>query len=179
MSTRIPYFYSADRTQVLLNEIHLWSATRWRHAGTRPNAMKCGIHGDCLFWVPLFKKIGALPEHLTIPDYRLREALADEMQKLRKNFEDTGRAQLVWERPENELIGVPGDPLRALHLPWLYIGDILLFVNGNSGAHCGLMVQSCPIQFLHLSGNGLNKEPLHQSHYLASLKYIYRLLEDQ
>ena len=169
---RIPYFHTADRVQMLLNQLHLWSGTRWQHAGARPNAMRCGVSGDCLFWVHAFKAIGALPEKLEIPDYRLHEALADEMQTLRSKIEATDRAFLVWQRP-------PGRDRELGQLPIVRIGDVLLFKNGTSGAHCGLVVKHAPVHLVHLTGNGLNEEPLHQSHYLATLNYVYRLLEPE
>ena len=179
MSPRLPYFASQVHTGALLEQLAAWRGTRWQHAGARPNVMKCGIHGDCLFWVPLFKSIGALPAQLKIPDYRLREALADEMQTLRSKIVATGRAQLIWERDGvSHFRGKSDNALQGLGLPWLIVGDVLLFKNGTSGAHCGLLVKAAPIHFAHLTGNGLNEEPLHQTHYVASLNYVYRLLEE-
>jgi cell wall-associated NlpC family hydrolase len=166
-TTCLPYFRTADRVQVLLNQLHLWSGTRWRHAGVRPNEMRCGVSGDCLFWVHVFKAIGALPEKLEIPDYRRQEALADEMQTLRRCIEATGHAELTFESAQ------------AKHPPIFHVGDVLLFKNGTSGAHCGLVVKDAPVHFVHLAGNGLLEEPFHQSHYLAALLYVYRLLETE
>jgi hypothetical protein len=151
--------------QVLLNQLHVWQGTRWRHAGVKPNEMRCGVSGDCLFWVHVFKAIGALPEKLEIPDYRLQEARADEMQTLRRCIEATGRADLVF------------DGATVKHLPIFRVGDVLLFKNGTSGAHCGLVVKDAPVHFAHLTGNGLLEEPLQQKHYLGALTYVYRLLE--
>ena len=167
---RIQYFHTADRVQVLLNQLHLWQGTRWRHAGVKPNEMRCGVSGDCLFWVHVFKAIGALPEKLEIPDYRLQEARADEMQTLQRCIEATGRALLMWERPQRR-------DRELVQLPVFRIGDVLLFKNGTSGAHCGLVVKDAPVHFAHLTGNGLLEEPLRQAHYLAALKYAYRLLD--
>jgi hypothetical protein len=169
--SRRPYFHTLDRVQVLLNQLHLWQGTRWRHSGARPSEMNCGVSGDCLFWVHAFKAIGALPAKLEIPDYRLQEARADEMQTLRSKIEATGRALSMWERP----------PCRDLELspplPIFHVGDVLLFKNGTSGAHCGLVVKEAPVHFAHLTGNGLLEEPLQQKHYLGALTYVYRLLE--
>ena len=165
--SRTPYFHTPDRVQILLDQLHLWSGTRWQHAGTRPNAMRCGVSGDCLFWVHAFKAIGALPAKLEIPGYRLQEARADEMQTLRRCIEATGCADLVF------------DDAAGKQLPLFRIGDVLLFKNGTSGAHCGLVVKEAPVHFTHLTGNGLMEEPLQQAHYLRSLKYVYRLLEHE
>jgi hypothetical protein len=150
---------------MLLNQLHLWRGTRWQHAGARPNAMRCGVSGDCLFWVHAFKAIGALPAKLEIPNYRLQEARADEMQMLRRSIEATKCADLVF------------DDATEKHLPIFRIGDVLLFKNGTSGAHCGLVVKEAPVHFAHLTGNGLMEEPLHQAHYVTALTYVYRLLE--
>jgi hypothetical protein len=150
---------------MLLNQLHLWSGTRWRHAGARPNEMRCGVSGDCLFWVHVFKAIGALPNKLEIPNYRRKEALADEMQTLRSCIEATGRADPIIETAH------------AKHPPVFRVGDVLLFRNGTSGAHCGLVVKEAPVHFTHLTGNGLLEEPLRQAHYLAALAFVYRLLE--
>jgi cell wall-associated NlpC family hydrolase len=178
MTPRLPYFGSQKHADALLSQLHLWQGTRWQHAGARPNEMKCGVSGDCLFWVHAFKAIGALPTRLEIPDYRLREALADRMHTLREKIEATGCAQLVWERPQCcDRKPLSGDPFEHLFLPWLLIGDVLIFKNGTSGAHCGLMVKAVPIHFAHLTGNGLLEEPLHQKHYLSALTFVYRLLE--
>jgi hypothetical protein len=163
--SRILYFHTAGRVQMLLNQLHLWQGTRWRHAGVKPNEMRCGVSGDCLFWVHAFKAIGALPEKLEIPDYRLQEARADEMQTLRRCIEATGRADLMF------------DGATVKHPPLFRIGDVLLFKNGTSGAHCGLVVKDAPVHFAHLTGNGLLEEPLQQAHYQVALKYAYRLLD--
>ncbi len=165
--SRTPYFHTADRVQMLLNQLHLWQGTRWRHAGVKPNEMRCGVSGDCLFWVHVFKAIGALPEKLEIPDYRLQEARANEMQTLRHCIEATGRADLI----------VNVAPVKYLSV--FRIGDVLLVTNGTSGAHCGLVVKEAPVHFTHLTGNGLLEEPFHQSHYIAALIYVYRLLEPE
>ena len=173
-----PYFYGSNRTRTLLGQLAEWRGTRWQHAGVRPNEMKCGVSGDCLFWVHVFKAIGALPKNLEIPDYRVQEALADKMQTLRSRIEATGRALLVWERSLGYMRPSSSkDPYDSLALPWLVVGDVLLFKNGTSGAHCGLVVKEVPVHFAHLTGNGLLEEPLHQGHYSVALTYIYRLLE--
>ena len=150
---------------MLLNQLHLWSGTRWRHAGARPNEMRCGVSGDCLFWVHVFKAIGALPTRLEIPNYRRKEALADEMQTLRGCIEATNCTDLVFDEAQTK------------QLPVFRVGDVLLFRNGTSGAHCGLVVREAPVHFTHLTGNGLLEEPLRQAHYLAALAFVYRLLE--
>ena len=179
---RKPYFADANRPQVLLNQLHEWAATRWQHAGTEPNAMRCGIHADCLFWVKVFKVIGALPSHLEIPDYRMQEARGDEMVLLTAKIVATQRADLVWKmtpnetKPRKQMAGQ--DVLEVLRLPWLMIGDVLIFTNGTSGAHCGLVVKPMPIHFLHLSINGMLEEPLAQAHYAGDLRFVYRLLEE-
>jgi hypothetical protein len=165
MQSRRPYFTTTERINSLLNQLNAWQGTRWRHAGTRPNEMRCGISGDCLFWVHTFKAIGALPEKLEIPDYRIQEARADEMQTLRLKIMQTGRAELVFEYET------------SAPLPIFMIGDVLLFKNGTSGAHCGLAVKQAPLHFVHLTGNGLLEEPFHQAHYATALQYAYRLLE--
>jgi len=165
VNNRLPYFRTPERISALRSQLSHWQGTRWRHAGVRPNEMRCGISGDCLFWVHAFKAIDALPAKLEIPDYRRNEALADEMQTLRRCIEATGRADLVSDNGE------------AKHPPVFRIGDVLLFKNGTSGAHCGLVVKEAPLHFVHLTGNGLLEEPLHQAHYLASLIYVYRLLD--
>jgi hypothetical protein len=56
---------------------------------------------------------------------------------------------------------------------------VLLFKNGTSGAHCGLIVKEAPTHFVHLTGNGLLEEPFCQSHYISALLYVYRLLETE
>ncbi|HXI84146.1 MAG TPA: hypothetical protein VNL17_08665 [Verrucomicrobiae bacterium] len=180
MPPRRPYFYGSNRARSLLAQLAKWQGTRWRHAGAKPNEMRCGVSGDCLFWVHVFKAIDALPAKLTIPDYRLQEARADEMKTLRQCIMATGRAQLVWERDSiANYRGKADDELHRLGLPWLIVGDVLIYKNGTSGAHCGLVANVAPIQFVHLTGNGLLEEPLHQKHYLQSLTYIYRLLEPE
>ena len=163
--SRVPYFHTADRVQMLLNQLHLWQGTRWRHAGVKPNEMRCGVSGDCLFWVHAFKAISAFPDRLEIPNYRLQEARADEMRTLRRGIEATGRADLVFEDANTK------------QLPIFRVGDVLLFKNGTSGAHCGLVVKDGPVHFAHLTGNGLLEEPLRQAHYLDALACVYRLLE--
>jgi len=167
VSNRLPYFHEKSRINALLAQLAEWQGTRWRHAGAQPNEMRCGVSGDCLFWVHAFKAIGALPPKLEIPDYRRQEALADKMQTLRRCIEATGRADLVI------------DNAHAKHPPVFCVGDVLLFKNGTSGAHCGLVVRETPVHFAHLTGNGLLEEPLHQAHYLAALTCVYRLLEEE
>ena len=167
MKSRPPYFATPERIGELLDQLDAWQGTRWRHAGARPNGMRCGVSGDCLFWVHAFKAIGALPEKLEIPDYRIQEARADEMQTLRLKIMQTGCAVLVFESE------------RFAHLPIFLIGDVLLFKNGTSGAHCGLVVKTAPLHFVHLTGNGLLEEPFHQAHYLAALGFAYRLMEPE
>jgi hypothetical protein len=152
---------------MLLNQVHLWSGTRWQHFGTRPNKMKCGVTGDCLFWVHVFKEIGALPEHLVIPDYRKMEAAGDNMKMLRACIEATGRAQFVWDNRASRPI------------PDKRIGDVLIFENGMSGAHCGLVVREFPCHFFHVGQSGAVREPLCQNHWQVSLAAIYRLLETE
>ncbi len=182
MTPHCPYFpNNQPRIDALLAQLAAWEGTRWRHAGARPNDMRCGISGDCLFWVHAFKAIGALPAKLEIPDYRLHEASADEMQTLRRCIEATGRALLTWARPGSASVPLAVVPKMAsgtLALQNFAIGDVLLFKNGTSGAHCGLAVKESPLHFVHLTGNGLLEEPFHQSHYIAALAYVYRLLED-
>jgi hypothetical protein len=162
----LPYFRTADRQQRLLNQVHLWSKTRWQHSGTRPNEMKCGVTGDCLFWVHVFKEIGGLPEHLVIPDYRQMEAAGDKMKMLRTCIEATGRAEFVW------------DSLVSRPIPDKRIGDVLIFGNGMSGAHCGLVVRDFPCHFFHIGQSGAVTEPLAQNHWQVSLAVIYRLVEE-
>jgi len=123
--------------------------------------MHCGVSGDCLFWVHVFKAIGALPGNIDVPKYRRQEALGDSMLTLRTRIEATGRAASCLRGEE----------------PFL-IGDVLLFRNGMSGAHCGLVVKSAPVHFAHLSQAGFTEEPLNQKHWLDSLAYVYRLLEE-
>jgi hypothetical protein len=166
MTERLPYFRTADRIQILLNQVHLWSGTRWAHAGTRPNEMQCGVNGDCLFWVHVFKAIEALPAEIEIPEYQRQTALADRMKRLRECIEATGRAEAV-----------PLPSHISLNTSLFHPGDVLLFHNGTSGAHCGLIVRVFPTHFVHLSRNGLLEEPLNQSHWLDNLAYAYRLLE--
>jgi hypothetical protein len=67
--------------------------------------------------------------------------------------------------------------MTAGKMPALQIGDVLLFTNGMSGAHCGLVVKEAPVHFVHLSQNGMNEEPLNQAHWLANLAFVYRLME--
>jgi hypothetical protein len=155
--SRLPYFRTAERINALHAKLREWSGTRWAHAGTRPNQMRCGVTGDCLFWVHVFKAIGALPAHIEIPDYRKMEAAGDQMRILRQCIEATGVAKLV--------------------LVDIRVGDVLLFTSGMSGAHCGLVVKSPPVHLAHLSRNGLCEEPLAQRHWLDDLVYCYRLLE--
>lgn len=157
MTSRLPYFRTPERLSALRSQLSLWAGTRWAHAGTRPNQMRCGVTGDCLFWVHAFKAIGALPCHIVIPDYRQMEAAGDQMRMLRECIEATGVAELV----EREV----------------HIGDVLLFKNGMSGAHCGLVIRQTPTHFVHLSKNGFSEEPLRQNHWLDSLAFIYRLME--
>lgn len=179
-----PFFRRADRQQLLLNQLRLWCGTRWAHAGTRPNEMKCGITGDCLFWVHVFKAIGALPEHLEIPDYGRCDALQDDMARLKFCIEATERAHLAWSRPVAAGFS-PRPETRSLKaattghdaLARITFGDVLLFRNGMSGAHTGLVVKGWPVHFVHLSQNGLLEEPLDQTHWLNNLAFVYRLLE--
>lgn len=165
MTARLPYFCEAARVTALVDEIERWRGTRWRHAGARPMEMKCGVHGDCLFWVHAFKAIGALPARIEIPDYRQMEAAADVMSTLRYRIMATGRAECVYDHD------------RSKCLPIFRIGDVLLFTNGMSGAHTGLVIKRVPVHFVHLSQNGFNEEPLNQAHWLANLFFVYRLLE--
>jgi hypothetical protein len=164
-SAALPYFRTADRVQMLLNQVHLWSGTRWQHSGTRPNQMRCGVTGDCLFWVHVFKAIGALPARVVIPDYRKMEAAGDRMRMLRECIEAAGRAELVWDRI----------PKRAI--PDKRVGDVLIFENGMSGAHCGLVIRDFPCHFFHVGQNGAVVEPLNQKHWHSALAVMYRLLE--
>lgn len=181
----LPYFRSPGRIAALRATVSAWAGTRWGHAGKRPNEMRCGISGDCLFWVHIFKAIGALPSDLQIPEYRKREAAMDNMLRLRICIESSARALQIFGSatvpacPDFE-VGVAAVPTTAsetLALPGLLIGDVLLFNNGMSGAHCGLVVKEAPVHFVHLSQNGMNEEPLHQTHWLANLAFVYRLLE--
>ncbi len=157
MSTCLRYFRTPERIDALKRQLQQWSGTRWAHAGTRPNSMRCGVTGDCLFWVHAFKAIGALPTNIKIPDYRKMEASGDQMRMLRECIEATGIAELVHQG--------------------IRVGDVLLFKNGMSGAHCGLVVKSPPAHFVHLSRNGFCEEPLAQRHWLQDLSYCYRLME--
>ncbi len=127
--------------------------------------MQCGVTGDCLFWVHAFKAIGALPDKIEIPDYRKMEAAGDGMTTLRLRIMATGRAECVYDHDH------------ARYLPIFKVGDVLLFTNGMSGAHTGLVNKRVPVHFAHLSKNGFNEEPLNQGHWLASLFFVYRLLE--
>ena len=168
MTRRLPYFRTPERIAALRQQLQQWAGTRWAHAGTRPNQMRCGVTGDCLFWVHAFKAIGALPPHITIPDYRRMEAAGDQMKMLRECIEATGVAAFViafWDE------WLPPARLRT--------GDVLLFRNGMSGAHCGLVVQPSPAHFVHLSRNGFLEEPLAQDHWLRDLALIYRLVESE
>lgn len=157
MSDRLPYFRTTESIEALRRQLQQWAGTRWAHAGTRPNQMRCGVTGDCLFWVHAFKAIGALPPKIEIPDYRKMEAAGDQMRMLRDCIEATGVAELVSSE--------------------VRIGDVLLFKNGMSGAHCGLVIRECPAHFVHLSRNGLIEEPLAQKHWMDGLAYRYRLME--
>jgi hypothetical protein len=157
MSDCLPYFRTPERIHALKCQLQQWASTRWAHAGTRPNQMRCGVTGDCLFWVHAFKAVGALPAHIEIPDYRRMEAAGDQMRMLRECIEATGVAELV----DGEV----------------HIGDVLLFRNGMSGAHCGLVVRTSPAHFFHLSKNGALEEPLLQNHWLDCLAFVYRLME--
>jgi len=159
VSDRLPYFRTPERVEALTRQLRQWAGTRWAHAGTRPNQMRCGVTGDCLFWVHAFKAIGALSAHLTIPDYRKMEAAGDQMQMLRECIAATGMAELV-----------DGD---------VHIGDVLLFKNGMSGAHCGIVVRTSPTHFFHVSKNGALEEPLLQNHWLDCLAFVYRLIETE
>jgi hypothetical protein len=175
----VPYFRTPERSAALRAKLRLWEGSRWGHAGTRPNEMQCGITGDCLFWIHVFKAIGALPPSLQIPDYRKREAALDNMARLRSCIEATGRGVMVWSdgraRPPGapNADGRPGGPSLPDFLP----GDVLLFANGMSGVHCGLIVREIPPHFVHLSQNGLAEEPLNQAHWLKDLAFVYRLVE--
>jgi hypothetical protein len=154
--------------------------------------MKCGVTGDCLFWVHVFKAIGALPAELQIPDYRKREGSVNSMERLRGCIEETGRAELVAScQPSavsHQPAGKSSQPSAVSRQPEaesrkliadsnIATGDVLLFANGMSGVHCGLVVRETPPHFVHLSQNGLTEEPLNQEHWLASLAFIYRLME--
>ncbi len=173
MTARRPYFYSQERRDSLLAQLKEWAGTRWAHAGTRPNQMRCGVTGDCLFWVHAFKAIGALPSHIEIPDYRKMEAAGDQMRMLRECIEATGVAELILEKP------TPVSPPRRGPKGWVpIVGDVLLFRNGMSGCHCGLCVRPRPPHFVHLSRNGFLEEPFRQKHWLDGLAFIYRLTED-
>jgi hypothetical protein len=166
-ANHLPYFRTPERLSALRSQLSLWAGTRWAHAGTRPNQMRCGVTGDCLFWVHAFKAIGALPAKIEIPDYRKMEAAGDQMRMLRECIEATRRATLIWhtlDTPESALLRMND-------------GDVLLFSNGMSGAHCGLIVRCHPFHFAHLSKNGFNEEPIRQTHWLDSLAFVYRLME--
>lgn len=179
---RLPYFRTPERVDALKRQLQQWAGTRWAHAGTRPNQMRCGVTGDCLFWVHAFKAIGALPAKITIPDYRKMEAASDQMKLLRECIEATGCAQLVAQCPSAQVPENPGtDPLMHLGtdaLTHCFPGDVLLLRNGQSGVHCGLVVRTHPLHFVHLSQNGFNEEPLHQAHWTVALAYVYRLVEE-
>jgi hypothetical protein len=187
-----PYFRSLDRQQLLLNHVALWRGTPWRHAGAHPHRMKCGVHADCLFWVAMFQEMGALPPGKLIPDYRKMEAAKDDRRQLRECIEATGRAQLVWERKqaaphdavhredspraatgettgENAAVNARGYSLR--------IGDVLLFANGMSGVHCGLVVRTVPCHFFHIGPNGAIETPFGQDQWVKGLAAVYRLME--
>ena len=175
MSCRRPYFRSAERVDALRRQLALWSDARWQHAGNHPNEMRCGITGDCLFWVHVFKAIGALPPQIQIPRYRKMEAAADKMKLLRERIEATGRAELVFVATKH-LRGYDASVgTSAAFMP----GDVLLFRNGMSGVHCGLVTRSAPTHFVHLSHNGLLEEPLAQDHWLRDLASVYRLTEPE
>lgn len=173
-SAALPYFRTPERVDALRSTLSAWAGTRWRHAGTRPNEMRCGVSGDCLFWVHVFKAIGALPAGLQIPKYRKREAAMDNMLRLRTCIESSARAELVGTRC---CASDDNKPRSSATLPMLLCGDVLLFNNGMSGTHCGLVVKEAPVHFVHLSQNGMNEEPLNQVHWLANLAYVYRLVE--
>lgn len=187
MSDRLPYFRTPECIDALRQQLSEWARTRWAHAGTRPNQMRCGVTGDCLFWVHAFKAIGALPAHIEIPDYRKMEAAGDQMKMLRECIEATGVGELAWCRggPPCSPSDRRGAPPRApsegrqgsLPLPSLLVGNVLLFANGMSGAHCGLIVKAYPAHFVHLSRNGFVEEPLRQQHWLDNLAFVYRLME--
>ncbi|MGD0058396.1 MAG: hypothetical protein ABSD58_03170 [Verrucomicrobiia bacterium] len=196
MSNRLPYFHTPERIAALKDQLAKWQTTRWRHSGTHPNEMRCGISGDCLFWVVAFKAIGALPQHLVIPDYRKMEAAGDKMALLRLRIMETGRAEMVMEEPTPASPPARGPKgwvnaglqniAQALSPPgrgpkgWVPMaGDVLLFRNGMSGVHCGLVIRPAPMHFFHLSQNGALEEPFNQSHWLASLAFVYRLMEEQ
>lgn len=174
MSERLPYFCTPERIDALRSTLDAWRGTRWAHAGVRPNEMRCGISGDCLFWVHAFKAIGALPEGLLIPEYRRMEAAADKMQLLRARIMETGRAELVFVAA-NHIRGAAKEFRGYNALP----GDVLLFANGMSGVHCGLVVKPAPMHFFHVSQNGALEEPFNQGQWLASIAYAYRLMEPE
>lgn len=167
-----PYFSTPERIEALKNQLQQWAGTRWAHAGNRPNEMRCGLTGDCLFWVKAFKAVGALPTHIEIPAYRKMEAAADDMRLLRDRIMGTGRAELIWERDFDRPV-----VWREVIMPLPMIGDVLLFKNGMSGVHCGLCVKPWPPHFVHLSRNGFLEEPMNQGHWLETLAYVYRLME--
>ena len=197
VGNRLPYFRTPERIEALQRQLQQWAGTRWAHAGTRPNQMRCGVTGDCLFWVHAFKAIGALPAHIEIPDYRKMEAAGDQMRMLRNGITATRLAEEVFRgahapsragsdapvgtQPANLPARAPTDtraPRMLPGLPPLIIGDALLFHNGTSGAHCGLVVRAHPAHFVHLSRNGFLEEPLQQQHHLQALAFIYRLIEE-
>ncbi|HVM62879.1 MAG TPA: hypothetical protein VMV72_18605 [Verrucomicrobiae bacterium] len=182
MTGCLPYFRIPERIDALRRQLQEWQGTRWQHAGNRPSEMRCGITGDCLFWIHVFKAIGALPPHIEIPPYRKMEAAADKMAMLRRRIEETGRAEMVWcsrgsVSRENDEPGTPHRGVATPRVPLFRSGDVLLFASGMSGAHCGLIVRDPPPHFVHLSQNGLIEEPLLQAHWIDSLVYVYRLLE--
>jgi hypothetical protein len=166
MNSPLPYFRTPERIRALLAEIQKSVGTRWAHAGTRTNRMECGLTDDCLFWVKAFRTIGALPAHIEIPPYRRMEASADRMCLLRLRIMETGRAELVYEADF------------AKRFPIFRVGDVLLFKNGMSGVHCGLVVRQSPLHFFHLGQNGAMEEPFHQGQWIAAIAYAYRLLEE-
>jgi len=166
VNERLPYFRSSDRINAFHAQLVEWRGTRWAHAGVRPNEMRCGVTGDCLFWVHVFKAIGALPATVEVPEYIRGHALRDAMAMLRERIEGTGRAVQV-----DYLLGNPGI--------WYAVktGDVLLFKNGTSGVHCGLVIGEHPVHFTHLSQDGLITEPLNQKQWLGNLAVVYRLME--
>lgn len=172
MTDRLPYFRTPERIEALRQQLQQWAGTRWQHAGNRPNEMRCGIAGDCLFWVKAFKAIGALPHHINVPPYRKMEAAADNMRLLRERIMETGRAELIWERDFDRPV-----VWREVMMPMPMVGDVLLFKNGMSGVHCGLCVKPWPPHFVHLSRNGFLEEPMNQGHWLETLAFVYRLVE--
>jgi hypothetical protein len=105
---RHPYFRTPERIAALHAQLVEWRGTRWAHAGVRPNEMRCGVSGDCLFWVHVFKAIGALPATVEVPEYIRGQALRDAMRSLRSAIEATDQSDLVYYGSAGSLIYHPG-----------------------------------------------------------------------